>query len=282
MKYKILSLIIILFLVSTVFASSVNNIFEQKTMYDWYGDVIDKNGQAITGYDQYDISNVTYTNNEGDVTVKIQLYDVIMNHSFVTVRIYLTTAYKKDMNVRKYLNSYKITTSGLDTWGEFGLGENTQKIDVDFEGFGNDSLTYHFSLLDKDETYDFIVVFLHYKSGSDDHVYDQCPNYPISKIIAPEKCQINKIIQFDCVIIDGMPPFKFKWYFSEDGSESEIQNPQYSFSHLGEHLIFLEVEDSNGARDTDYVKITVTLRKSFLSSIFERFPFFEKILNQII
>ncbi|PNX49217.1 MAG: hypothetical protein BV457_02260, partial [Thermoplasmata archaeon M9B1D] len=79
MKYKILSLIIILFLVSTVFASSVNNIFEQKTLYDWYGDVIDKNGHAVTGYDQYDISNVTYTNNEGDVTVKIQLYDVIMD-----------------------------------------------------------------------------------------------------------------------------------------------------------------------------------------------------------
>jgi len=276
MKYKILSLIIILFLVSTVFASSVNNIFEQKTLYDWYGDVIDKNGHAVTGYDQYDISNVTYTNNEGDVTVKIQLYDVIMDYSFVQVHIFFTS------RSNRYLNDYRITTDELDTWGEFGLGENTQKIDVDFEGFGNDSLTYHFSLLDKDETYDFIVVFLHYKEGSDAHVYDQCPNYPISKIIAPEKCQINKIIQFDCVIIDGMPPFKFKWYFSEDGSESEIQNPQYSFSHLGEHLIFLEVEDSNGARDTDYVKITVTLRKSFLGSIFECVPFFEKILNQII
>ena len=67
-------------------------------------------------------------------------------------------------------------------------------------------------------------------------------------------------VQFSADIEGGKPPLKLKWTFG-DGSESTDTNPKHTYDKPGKYRADLEVSDSGGDSDSDYIEVEVTEKK---------------------
>jgi PKD repeat protein len=63
-------------------------------------------------------------------------------------------------------------------------------------------------------------------------------------------------VEFEADIEGGTPPLKYVWKFG-DGSESTEKNPKHTYEKPGKYRADLEVSDSGGDSDSDYVEIEV-------------------------
>lgn len=64
------------------------------------------------------------------------------------------------------------------------------------------------------------------------------------------------IVEFEADIEGGTPPLKYAWKFG-DGAESTEKNPKHTYEKAGKYRADLEVADSGGDSDSDYVEIEV-------------------------
>lgn len=67
-------------------------------------------------------------------------------------------------------------------------------------------------------------------------------------------------VQFSADIEGGKAPLKVKWTFG-DGTESTETNPKHTYDKPGKYRADLEVNDSGGDSDSDYVEIEVSEKK---------------------
>jgi PKD repeat protein len=63
-------------------------------------------------------------------------------------------------------------------------------------------------------------------------------------------------VEFEADVEGGTPPLKYVWKFG-DGSESTEKNPKHTYEKAGKYRADLEVADSAGDSDSDYVEIEV-------------------------
>ena len=67
-------------------------------------------------------------------------------------------------------------------------------------------------------------------------------------------------VTFSADIEGGKAPLKIKWTFG-DGSESTETNPKHTYEKPGKYRADLEVADSGGDSDSDYIEVEVTEKK---------------------
>jgi PKD repeat protein len=63
-------------------------------------------------------------------------------------------------------------------------------------------------------------------------------------------------VEFEADVEGGTPPLKYVWKFG-DGAESTEKNPKHTYEKAGKYRADLEVADSAGDSDSDYVEIEV-------------------------
>jgi PKD repeat protein len=68
------------------------------------------------------------------------------------------------------------------------------------------------------------------------------------------------VVQFSADIEGGKAPLKIKWTFG-DGTESTETNPKHTYEKAGKFRADLEVADSAGDSDSDYIEVEVTEKK---------------------
>lgn len=245
MKNKSLISIIVLLFVISFFAGTVIADNENKTLNDSQGDVIDGEGNIVIGKDEFDIDKIIYTNVNGLVTFEIQLHGIITESPNITIILFMVTS---DMT------TYYLASEGVDVYGEvLTSNEDYEQINVSFEGFGTSSLTYSFDLIDENEKYFYMMVQIGEVSEIDPNIFNYSDQYPDEDIIldaeiqSPETAKVGDNVQFSSLVIDGTPPFTYKWDFNDDGViDSELQNPQHIFTETGEYYITLIVQDDTG------------------------------------
>jgi hypothetical protein len=260
MKNKLMVSILILLFVASFFVCSIAAADESKTLEDGQGDVIDEEGNPVTGKDQYDIDQILYTNKDGLVTIEIKLHGVLTENDNITTEIYLIT-YQE--------NYYTIAYDGIEALGQLitGLDEaNIETLNIDFEGIGTSSLKFSFSLKDKNDKYQLLVIPIfgepYGDTGAEYMYYDSFPDEDMffdAEIQGPEKAAVGENVQFYCIITNGTPPYTYSWEFNNDEeTDSEIQNPTYTFMEPNDYVVTVFVTDDIGGIGYGEASITIT------------------------
>lgn len=65
-------------------------------------------------------------------------------------------------------------------------------------------------------------------------------------------------IQFKADVEGGTPPLTYLWKFGDGTPDSNEANPKHTFQKPGKYRVDLEVKDSAGDEDSDYLEIEVT------------------------
>jgi PKD repeat protein len=64
-------------------------------------------------------------------------------------------------------------------------------------------------------------------------------------------------IQFTADVEGGKAPLTYAWKFGDGTPDSSEANPKHTYAKAGTYRADLEVKDSSGDSDTDYLEITV-------------------------
>ncbi len=72
----------------------------------------------------------------------------------------------------------------------------------------------------------------------------------------PDKIRTNSILKFKGSVTEGAPDYSWQWNFG-DGTTSNKQNPEHSYSKSGQYRIELTVTDKFGQKDTSTLTIDV-------------------------
>jgi len=65
-------------------------------------------------------------------------------------------------------------------------------------------------------------------------------------------------IQFKADVEGGTPPLSYLWKFGDGSPDSTEANPKHTFQKPGKYRVDLEVKDSAGDEDSDYLEIEAT------------------------
>jgi len=76
------------------------------------------------------------------------------------------------------------------------------------------------------------------------------------EIEIPIAIDVDKELEFDCCIKDGLPPYKYHWKFG-DGEESFEETPIHTYKKPGFYTVSLEIEDQYGESKIDKKSIDV-------------------------
>jgi PKD repeat protein len=64
-------------------------------------------------------------------------------------------------------------------------------------------------------------------------------------------------VQFTADVEGGKPPLKYVWKFGDNTPDSSEANPKHVYEKPGQYRADLEVNDSTGDSDSDYLEIDV-------------------------
>ncbi len=64
-------------------------------------------------------------------------------------------------------------------------------------------------------------------------------------------------VQFTADVEGGKAPLSYVWKFGDNTPDSTEANPKHTYAKAGTYRADLEVKDSSGDSDTDYLEITV-------------------------
>ena len=73
----------------------------------------------------------------------------------------------------------------------------------------------------------------------------------------PTKARRRSTVEFKADIEGGKPPLKYLWKFGDGSPDSTDANPKHTYEKAGKYRADLEVNDSAGDSDSDYVEIDV-------------------------
>jgi hypothetical protein len=76
----------------------------------------------------------------------------------------------------------------------------------------------------------------------------------------PYKATINQPVQLTGTIYGGLPPYTCHWDFG-DGNTSDEQNPEHTYSQIGNYTTTFAVTDSEGNHSSDTAQVTVIAGK---------------------
>ena len=73
----------------------------------------------------------------------------------------------------------------------------------------------------------------------------------------PTRARRRSRIQFKADIEGGTPPLTYVWKFGDGTPDSTEANPKHTYQKAGKYRADLEVKDSAGDSDSDYLEIDV-------------------------
>ena len=73
----------------------------------------------------------------------------------------------------------------------------------------------------------------------------------------PEEGKAPLQVQFNADIEGGTPPLKITWTFGDDSPTSAEAKPAHTFEKPGSYTVTLDVDDSAGDSDSDWIEIEV-------------------------
>ena len=73
----------------------------------------------------------------------------------------------------------------------------------------------------------------------------------------PEEGQAPLTVEFKADVEGGTAPLKYTWSFGDGTPDSSEANPKHVYQKAGTYRADLEVKDSSGDSDSDYLEITV-------------------------
>jgi len=73
----------------------------------------------------------------------------------------------------------------------------------------------------------------------------------------PEEGDAPLAVEFTADIEGGTPPLKYLWKFGDGSPDSTEQNPKHTYAKAGTYRADLEVKDSGGDEDADYIDVEV-------------------------
>jgi len=73
----------------------------------------------------------------------------------------------------------------------------------------------------------------------------------------PEEGKAPLSIEFKADTEGGTPPLKYTWKFGDGTPDSTESNPKHTYEKAGKYRADLQVSDSGGDEDSDYVEIEV-------------------------
>jgi PKD repeat protein len=65
-------------------------------------------------------------------------------------------------------------------------------------------------------------------------------------------------IEFKADVEGGKPPLSYVWKFGDGTPDSTEANPKHTYQKAGKYRADLQVKDSGGDEDSDYLEIEVT------------------------
>ena len=74
---------------------------------------------------------------------------------------------------------------------------------------------------------------------------------------SPEEGPAPLTVEFKADVEGGTPPLKYTWTFGDGTPDSNEANPKHTYAKAGTYRADLEVKDSSGDSDSDYLEITV-------------------------
>lgn len=74
---------------------------------------------------------------------------------------------------------------------------------------------------------------------------------------APEEGKAPLTVEFKADVEGGTPPLKYVWKFGDGSPDSTEANPKHTYQKAGKYRADLEVADSAGDEDSDYLDIEV-------------------------
>jgi hypothetical protein len=74
---------------------------------------------------------------------------------------------------------------------------------------------------------------------------------------SPEEGKAPLTVEFKADTEGGTPPLKYLWKFGDGSPDSTEPNPKHTYGKPGKYRADLEVSDSAGDSDSDYIEIEV-------------------------
>jgi len=74
---------------------------------------------------------------------------------------------------------------------------------------------------------------------------------------SPEEGKAPLTVEFKADVEGGTPPLKYTWKFNDGSPDSSEPNPKHIFEKPGKYRADLEVTDSAGDEDADYIDVEV-------------------------
>ena len=71
----------------------------------------------------------------------------------------------------------------------------------------------------------------------------------------PEEGKAPLTVEFKADVEGGTPPLKYTWKFNDGSPDSSEPNPKHTFEKPGKYRADLEVTDSAGDEDADYIDV---------------------------
>jgi len=250
MLKKMLITGIIVFSFFMITATSVNAADETRSFTDITGDVKDVDGTiSYPEVTDIDMREITYTQDDEQVLIEIEFVGEIEDSIDISIIISLST--DKD--------SYEI---GYLEMEPIGYNSNEEDVEVTFDGFGTDKLDIEFDLMDDDEDYDSLIIFIAKVDLVEGLWYsDMFPDFdelPDANIEAPKEGVVGESIQFYGSASGGTSPYEYSWDFDEDGDpDSEEKNPKYTFNEPGVYEVYLIITDDIGIPADNTTSITI-------------------------
>ncbi len=73
----------------------------------------------------------------------------------------------------------------------------------------------------------------------------------------PEEGKAPLTVEFKADTEGGKPPLKYTWKFGDGAADSNEQNPKHTYDKPGKYRADLDVADSSGDSDSDYIEVEV-------------------------
>jgi len=231
---------------ASVSASDQTLIFNDKK-----DDVMDADNNYLEGIDDYDMKTITYTKEDKQVTIEIEVHGTTDPDALSIVIYFITDQ-----------GEYFIFTEAGES---AGVNIEFAPIPVTAEGFGTSIITYSFEVEDDDEELDTILV--QFAKPDDDpinpaiyeDIFPNLDDFLDVNIIAPLEGKVNERISFSSTVEGGVEPLKYEWDFDGDGEvDSTKADPSYRFKGPGNYTISLAVTDSSFVLGGNITEIRIT------------------------